>query len=396
MMSGLLDKANETAKDIEDSDKAEKSTAEESESTVFIPFETTSQSGMNTNQLLFQLGAVFLFILSMIIVFFIDTVVIFDGFTVDDLLIPLVIISWLVFNGSDLKQKEFDLTKLGVSGIVILLLTGGTAAVAIFSASDTGVTIANVEYDGDNNELDLSFYGPSGMDYTIEILANDNVEYSHDATISVDKGTHSVDFDDFWKGNAEYMNGKDRVVYEIKVKSDGGDDSMTFDSIANREIDTAFVRATEVFETDSDGHRTYNGITVEMIVGMGMNSGSSGASFDFADGFYTGTPPKTITSDWTADVVVKGGNQYSYNTITADEGLVSGLGEFQFNWVSLNGQGYLDRSDFYDDDGCYTFEVTIVNEHGQTFTSSVSRIEFFWDSNEATSDSSDDQKATAC
>jgi len=358
--------------------------------------ETTSQSGMNTNQLLFQLGAVFLFILSMIIVFFIDTVVIFDGFTVDDLLIPLVIISWLVFNGSDLKQKEFDLTKLGVSGIVILLLTGGTAAVAIFSASDTGVTIANVEYDGDNNELDLSFYGPSGMDYTIEILANDNVEYSHDATISVDKGTHSVDFDDFWKGNAEYMNGKDRVVYEIKVKSDGGDDSMTFDSIANREIDTAFVRATEVFETDSEGQRTYNGITVEMIVGMGMNAGSSGASFDFADGFYTGTPPKTITSDWTADVVVKGGNQYSYNTITADEGIVSGMGEFQFNWVSLNGQGYLDRSDFYDDDGCYTFEVTIVNEHGQTFTSSVSRIEFFWDSNEATSDSSDDQKATAC
>ena len=395
-MSGLLDKANETAKDIEESEKVEKSTTEESESTVFIPFETTSKGGMNTNQLLFQLGAVFLFILSMIIVFFIDTVVIFDGFTVDDLLIPLVIISWLVFNGSDLKQKEFDLNKLGVSGIVILLLTGGTAAVAIFSASDTGVTIANVEYDGDNNELDLSFYGPSGMDYTIEILANDNVEYSYDATISVDKGTHSVDFDDFWKGNAEYMNGKDRVVYEIKVTSDGGDDSMTFDSIANREIDTAFVRATEVFETDSDGHRTYNGITVEMIVGMGMNSGSSGASFDFADGFYTGTPPKTITSDWTADVVVKGGNQYSYNTITADEGLVSGLGEFQFNWVSLNGQGYLDRSDFYDDDGCYTFEVTIVNEHGQTFTSSVSRIEFFWDSNEATPDSSDDQKATAC
>ena len=396
-MSGLLDKANETAKDIEASVKAEKSTTEESESTEFIPFETTSKGGMNTNQLLFQLGAVFLFILSMIIVFFIDTVVIFDGFTVDDLLIPLMIISWLVFNGSDLKVKEFDLTKLGVSGIVVILLTGGTAAVAIFSASDTGVTIANVEYDGDNNELDLSFYGPSGMDYTIEILANDNVEYSHDATISVDKGTHSVDFDDFWKGNAEYMNEKDRTVYEIRVKSDGGDDSMTFDSIANREIDTAFVRTTEVFETDSEGQRTYNGITVEMIVGMGMNAaGSSGASFDFADGFYTGTPPKTITSDWTADVVIKGGNQYSYNTITADEGIVSGMGEFQFNWVSLNGQGYLDRSDFYDEDGCYTFEVTIANEHGQTFTSTDSRIEFFWDSNEATPDSSDDQKATAC
>ena len=77
--------------------------------------------------------------------------------------------------------------------------------------------------------------------------------------------------------------------------------------------------------------------------------------------------------------------------------MVSGLGEFQFNWVSLNGQGYLDRSDFYEEDGCYTFEVTITNEHGNTFTSSDSRIEFFWDANEADAkDASDDQKATAC
>ena len=61
-MSGLLDKANETAKDIENSDKVEKSSAEESESTVSILFETTNEGGMNTNQLLFQLGAVFLFL----------------------------------------------------------------------------------------------------------------------------------------------------------------------------------------------------------------------------------------------------------------------------------------------------------------------------------------------
>ena len=89
------------------------------------------------------------------------------------------------------------------------------------------------------------------------------VEYSHDgATINVDKGTHSVDLDDFWKGNAQDMNGGKLVEYEIKVTSDGGEDSMTFDDIMNREVDTAFVRITEVFTTNDNGenlHRNHSG-----------------------------------------------------------------------------------------------------------------------------------------
>ena len=54
--------------------------------------------------------------------------------------------------------------------------------------------------------------------------------------------------------------------------------------------------------------------------------------------------------------------------------------------------GYLDKGDFYGDDGCYTFEITIENVHGDTFTSTDSQIEFFWDSNEA----GGDDPATAC
>ena len=104
---------------------------------------------------------------------------------------------------------------------------------------------------------------------------------TRDATISVDKGTHSVDLDDFWKGNAQDMNGGKLVEYEIKVTSDGGEDSMTFDDIMNREVDTAFVKITEVFNTDSNGGKTYTGITVEMIVGMGNPS----ANYNFANDY---------------------------------------------------------------------------------------------------------------
>ena len=80
------------------------------------------------------------------------------------------------------------------------------------------------------------------------MLVDGKVEYSHDATISIDKGSHSVSLDDFWKGNAENMNGKGLIDYEIRVTSDGGEDSMTFDDIMNREVDTAFIKVTEEYD----------------------------------------------------------------------------------------------------------------------------------------------------
>ena len=89
--------------------------------------------------------------------------------------------------------------------------------------------------------------------------------------------------------------------------------------------------------------------------------------------------------------------QYTYNSITADEGIANGVGEFRFDWVMLPGteSGNLARDSFYADDGCYTFEVEIVNEHGDTHVDSSSKIQFYWDDNEASNDDQD-QPAEAC
>jgi hypothetical protein len=387
-MSGLLDKANKTAADTTDEPK------ESSEAVLTDVTPVASGSGLNMGQLKFQITAVFGFLITMILVFFIDNVVLFGDITLDDFFVPGVILWWLVFNGEDLKQQSFDTKKLVASGVGFLVVTALFAGVAILNASDSGVTIANIEYDGDDDEIDLSFYGPKGMDYTIEVIVDGTVEYSHDATINIDKGTHSVSLDDFWKGNAQDMNGGTLVEYEIKVTSDGGEESMTFDDIMNREVDTAFVRITEVFTTN-DQDKTYTGITVEMILGMGNPS----ANYNFANDYFTGTTPKPIASDWTATLTVKLGSntQYTYNSITADEGIANGVGEFRFDWVMLPGteSGNLARDSFYADDGCYTFEVEIVNEHGDTHVDSSSKIQFYWDDNEASNDDQD-QPAEAC
>ena len=397
-MGGLLDKANETVKASADEKKKDTPKSEE----VHLPFEeksatSASDNGLDSIKLKFQLSSITGFLLIMILVFFVDNVVLFSEYTLDDFLVPGILLCWAAFNGKDLMKKEFDGVKLGASAGVFLLVTVGFWGVAVFSAVNSGVTVGNIEYDGDNDEIDIDFYGPKGMDYTIEVLVDGKVEYSHDATISIDKGSHSVDLDDFWKGNAEDMNGDTLVEYEIKVTSDGFEDSMTFDTIMNREADTAFVSVVEILDNEEE-EKTYLGITVKMLVGMGNPS----ALYDFQglNGF-TGVAPLPMASDWTATVVVKFESvaKYTYNEITVDEGIANGgLGEFIFDWVLLPGTnaGNLERIDFYQDDGCYTFEVTIENVHGEVYVDTSSQIEFFWDANEANSDTSDDKEAEAC
>ena len=393
-MSGLLDKANKAAEDKEETEVADAVVEVTTEGNVVS--ESYSGSGLNMDALKFQIGAVVGFIITMILVFFIDTIVLFGDFTLDDLFVPGVILWWLVFNGDDLKKQEFDAKKLGISFGTFVIVTGMIAGVAIFSGSSATVTISEIAYDGDDDEIDLSFYGPKGAEYTIEVLVNGKVEYTHDATISIDKGSHSVSLDDFWKGNAENMNGKGLIDYEIRVTSDGGEDSMTFDDIMNREVDTAFIKVTEEYDivnNEEGNKKDYKGIYVEMIVGMGTPN----AEFNFKDGVFTGTTPQPIESDWDATIRVLGGsNTYVYE-LSADEGIANGYGDFNFNWVSLHtGGGYLDKDSFYGDDGCYTFEITIENEHGSTLVSTDSQIRFYWEDNSADWDTSNDKPAEAC
>ena len=59
------------------------------------------------------------------------------------------------------------------------------------------------------------------------------------------------------------------------------------------------------------------------------------------------TSPQPIATDWTVSLDVKLGStvKYTYSSITADEGVVGGLGEFAFDWVMMPGtqSNYLDR-----------------------------------------------------
>ena len=389
-MSGLLDKANKAA---EDKEEAVNAFAENQAPASF--FETNDTDSEIDKRILIglQIGGIVALIVSMFLL--IQTGWLYA--TILDYIIAagVLIFGWSLFNGSDYLGDGLSNTKMAITAVGFASLFFATIVGTIFMNAGGGVTIASAELDGDNDEIDLSFFGPRGMEYTVEILVDGSVAYTHDSEINVDRGSHSIPLDEFWAGNSMDMNGRSIVNYEVKVTSEGGSDSKSIDDMMVREVDTGYAKVTEYFTTDSgSGEKTYTGISVEMILGIGDPS----ADYSFSSDYFTGTPPKTITSDWSATLAVKKGSTtvYQYSTIQANEGLVNGLGEFWVGWVIMPGTeaGNLARDDFYDGDGCYTFEITIDNEHGNTFVSTDSQIRFYWDENEADNDS--DKTAEGC
>ena len=382
-MSGLLDKANETAK-----------AAEKESPSIEAVVDVSEHEGID-KRILIGLQVVGIVSLISSLFWLVQTGWLYA--TAMDYLIAimLMLFGWVLYNGSDyISESGLSNVKMAITAVAFVGLFIFTALGTMFMNAGGGVTIASVELDGQNDEIDLSFYGPSGMSYTIEVFVDGVVEYTHDDEIDRDRGSHSIAIDEFWAGNAMDMNEQSQVSYEIKVTSEDGEESFTFGDIMNREIDTGFVKVGEVFWTETDGTKEYTGITVEMILGIG----DPDASFDFSNGFFTGTTPMPIESDWSATLTVKRGStvEYQYSTIQANEGIVNGVGEFWFDWVRMPGTsaGDLAKDDFYNGDGCYTFEVEIVNVLGETYTDSSSQIHFYWDSNEA--DSSNSQPAEAC
>ena len=229
-MSGLLDKANKTASE---SEPAKVATLDALPSEESLEIDSKITIGLQVAGVLALLISMFLLVQ--------------NGWlyaTLTDYIMAffLMLIGWTLFNSSDYLQQELSKAKLALTAKGFTGLFAVTIVGTMFMNAGGAVTIASVELDGDNDEIDLSFFGPSGMAYTVEILVDGNVQYSHDAEINIDRGSHSISLDEFWAGNSMNMNDMSQVDYEIKVTSDGGEDSVNFNDVMNREVDTGFVR----------------------------------------------------------------------------------------------------------------------------------------------------------
>jgi len=416
-MSGLLDKATEYSDSVHQGDNVDKKVINDPDAIIqayekgkkavdavveavdatieseISPLENKELGRPEDNAIFNILGAVSLLVILGIV---------FYNKYVDWLIFgPAIAASWALYNGAYLKVRRIDYVKLGSTAVAWVVIAGIITSASFMIGSASGVKIASIEFEDGANNLRITMFGSSGTDFDISVTNGGTVLCSDSSSIGMDRVTVSLAVEDCWAGNAYDHNGEEVLDYIVNVNDGENTDTYTIPArYMSREVTAGLVKVTEITSSTTGSGSSYNeydGIQVDAAIGIGDQS----QAYSFSNGYFSGIDPWWIEADWSATItVIYGGSTvYTFNVLNSEEGTVAGLGDFNSGWVYVksNSGGMLDRNHFYDDDGCYTFEVSITSDvSGQTVVDSRSQIEFHWNDNEADEDTSNDQPAESC
>ena len=320
--------------------------------------------------------------------------------------IPLWIIPLSLFGGSFyLIWNAIDRQKTIVLSICALLLIA-TPVIAGMALGGSAAGISDLSIDEKNDKLTFLVRGSFFVSSVTASISADGAEvWTESGEMSNNLHRFEVSLSDIFVGNAQSYDSSTLTNYELTVTTGDGESStipITSD-LMNREMNDASIRFSTVTDTDDNeagSEVVVEGIRIDLALGLmnpsegPLNGGESSLS-----------TYKTITTDYSVDVKIKHGGSvvWSHSTIVVDgidatwnsqvSGAVSGQTVY---WLGLAGTTednagaeYLERDQFYDDDGCYTFEVTIINDLYSTSPTTV--IDEYawnltWDSDEADSD----------
>ena len=280
--------------------------------------------------------------------------------------------------------------------------------IAGMSFQNSAVGVSDLSISEDKDELSFLVRG-SFNSATASITANGIEVWSDSSDLSNDMHRFTVSLEDIFTANSEDYSSKVLTDYQLTVTS-SSDSSSTIQitpSLMNREMNDASVKFSTVTETTEGSENEPSRVIVEGIrieLALGLMNPSDGPMDGGGSSLST---YKTIATDYSVDVNMKyGGNVvWSHSTIVVDgidaswnsqvSGPVSGQTVY---WLGLSGTAeddagaeYLERDEFYEDDGCYTFEVTITND---LYSSSPTTVideyswDLSWDSDEADSENS--------
>ena len=285
---------------------------------------------------------------------------------------------------ADRMRGSVNKPKLYGSIIVALLIATTPYAAVMLVPTNASMAISEVELDEETNELSFKVRGTmSSVDVSIEA---DGVEmWSGSGDVSNDMKKFKVPLSEFFAGNGENYAGNEAVEYVIKGQgSNGQSGEINIPSrFTTREAQNAGVRIAELH--DSNDADEYVGITMEILVGLlGPNEDAENG------GGFSAVGLRPMNADYQIQVAVSGGDAWSESLISVDGDMATwapqsgGTGSASTaGWFGLTGSGtdnagvfYLDKSEFYDAPGCYTFTVDITNTLGDqtVFTS-----EYSWD-----------------
>ena len=318
--------------------------------------------------------------------------------------IPFGILPLAMFGGSLYLIWDAIGREKTVVLVVAYLMMTTVPYIAGMTFQNSAVGVSDLSINENNDELTFMVRG-SFNSATASITADGVEVWSESSDLSNDMHRFTVSLSEVFTANSENYKSDVLTDYKLTVTS-STDDSTTISitpSLMNREMNDASVQFSTVTDTVTENEESrvvVEGIRVELALGLmnpnvsPLNGGESSLS-----------TYKTITTDYSVDVRIKYGGSvvWSHSTIVVDgidatwsspvNGAVSGQTVY---WLGLAGTTednagaeYLERDQFYDDDGCYTFEVTITNDLYSTSPTTV--IDEYawnltWDSDEADSD----------
>ena len=381
-MSGLLDKAN-TSKTESESAQAtvvaqRVSTATQQPTTLV----TASAGGPNIPLYLTIAGWITIFIGGLLALQG-------GGMGILVVLAVLVVGTGLLVQSERMADHEMNTIKLGISIFIAVLVAAGPYAAFYLVPADTSMALTEINVSEESNEL--TFYVRGSFDSASATITLDGESlWSDTLQLNNDRAKFKAPLDAFFAGNAQDYRLASMNEYMIEVSSGDGQ-SKTAEitpALLNRELLNSGARISEVLRTQTSGTgndrtttTTVEGVIVESIMGL---FGPDERTQDNGEHTMTNLALTPVASDYTVQLRVKKGSSTEYSSPMievngldatwtssvngAKSGKMNGWlglpGTAMDNWDGGSGQTeFLDKDSFYDDAGCYTFEIVITNEY---------------------------------
>ena len=304
-----------------------------------------------------------------------------------------------LFAGQNMSEDGVDPMRMGGAAVLAVLLAAGPYGVSMFMPDSGSFGISELELKEDSDEISFRVIGSANS--VDAIITADGVEkWSESKELSQESARFNVPISEIFVGNAWQCNSgtcptTPAIEYMISVTS--GDTTQTIEinpEFMTREVLDSGVKIAPVTVTETEcttntqGQEEcettteVDGIVIEMMAGLLPTSHEhqDGGGHTDANGIW-------IEGDYTLEMVIKRGNTVVYGQAssqgcpTAANGFpyieVSGTtatscrgdtGVSVNGWFAMPGPAtdsvgteYLDLDSFYDQDDCYTFQVTITN-----------------------------------
>jgi hypothetical protein len=383
-MSGLLDKANASKTETDPTQVtvvAEKVTIVSQQPTAQISSPAGS-GGPDTPLKLTIAGWITIFI---------GGILALQGGGMGILVVLTVVVvgTGLLVQSERMADREMNTIKLGISIFIAVLVAAGPYAAFYLVPADTSMALTEINVSEESDEL--TFYVRGSFDSASATITLDGESlWSDTLQLNNDRAKFKAPLDAFFAGNAQDYRLASMNEYMIEVSSGDGQ-SKTAEitpALLNRELLNSGARISEVLRTQTSGTgndrtttTTVEGVIVESIMGL---FGPDERTQDNGEHTMTNLALTPVASDYTVQLRVKKGSSTEYSSPMievngldatwtssvngAKSGKMNGWlglpGTAMDNWDGGSGQTeFLDKDSFYDDAGCYTFEIVITNEY---------------------------------